>query len=294
MQLKNYLGQYIKIYISADDWMICEVVESNFGTLTQEESLIQIIVLSRTDGKYKKGRTLLKHHDIVRIEELDAHIQSGIKLTMEHVPDFSRIHFDEAVKLPSKVEFGIITNQEDEYLGRENVGKISLKQLSIANEAAQLTDEFARQFPWYSPSDYYATCLAENQAGSRVTLIAELDGKLAGCCHLKRESAYPYFREQNIPEINDLNVFPAYRRQKVASALLDELERIAAMYTCQVGLGVGLYSDYGNAQRMYTRRGYVLDGNGVMYKNQRVEPGCSVRVDDDLLLYLIKDLRSFR
>eukprot|EP00792_Barthelona_sp_PAP020_P000405 TRINITY_DN10637_c0_g1_i1.p1 TRINITY_DN10637_c0_g1~~TRINITY_DN10637_c0_g1_i1.p1 ORF type:complete len:75 (-),score=8.61 TRINITY_DN10637_c0_g1_i1:232-456(-) len=57
-----------------------------------------------------------------------------------------------------------------------------------------------------------------------------------------------------------------------------------------IGLGVGLYKDYGNAQRLYVKRGYVLDGNGIVYKNEQVVPGSQVTVDDDLLLYLIKPL----
>jgi hypothetical protein len=39
-----------------------------------------------------------------------------------------------------------------------------------------------------------------------------------------------------------------------------------------VGLGVGLYPDYGTAQRMYVRRGYLPDGRGVIYYNVRYHP----------------------
>lgn len=74
--------------------------------------------------------------------------------------------------------------------------------------------------------------------------------------------------------------------------MFDELERIAAKDSRFIGLGVGLYKDYGNAQRMYTARGYILDGRGMMYNNIPVIPGQLVMVDDDLLLYLTKDLQS--
>lgn len=73
-------------------------------------------------------------------------------------------------------------------------------------------------------------------------------------------------------EINDLNVFPRFRRRKVASALFDELEDVAAKTYRYIGLGVGLYRDYGPAQIMYATRGYVMDGNGIMYKNVPVVP----------------------
>lgn len=120
--------------------------------------------------------------------------------------------------------------------------------------------------------------------------IAYYNDSLAGCCHLLYESKYSYFRDNQIPEINDLNVFPEYRRRKVASQLFDEFERIVSETSRYIGLGVGLYKDYGNAQRMYMSRGYVADGNGMTYKNVPVIPGKSVVVDDELIIYLVKDL----
>ncbi len=167
---------------------------------------------------------------------------------------------------------------------------ISIEQLSTCEQAALLQREFAATYPWYTSADYFYTCLEENQQSSRVTLLAYDEGKLAGCCHLLFQSEYPNFQMENIPEINDLNVFPEFRRRGIASALMDECERIASKSTTAIGLGVGLYRDYGNAQMMYTQRGYVLDGNGVFYQNIEVKPGEQVRVDDDLLVYLIKQL----
>ena len=169
------------------------------------------------------------------------------------------------------------------------MNKLILRQLSSDEEANLLCEEYIRRFPWYH-SDYFTTCLLENREGKRVSLMAMYEGKLAGCCHLLYESAYPHFKDANIPEINDLSVFPAFRRNKIASTLLDELERMASERSRWVGLGVGLYQDYGNAQMMYNKRGYVMDGKGITYQNIQVNPGQSVIVDDDLLIYLVKDL----
>lgn len=58
----------------------------------------------------------------------------------------------------------------------------------------------------------------------------------------------------------------------------------------QIGLGVGLYADYGAAQRLYVRRGYMPDGAGLTWNNEPAEAGAMVRVDDDLLLWLHKPL----
>ncbi|GIO31689.1 MULTISPECIES: GNAT family N-acetyltransferase [Paenibacillus] len=167
---------------------------------------------------------------------------------------------------------------------------ITLKRLSEPAEAGMLDEAFSRHFGWYKPGDYYDRCLRENREGTRMTLMAFCGEELAGCCHLLRQSKYPYFQERGIPEINDLNVFPEFRRKGIASRMFDEFERIAAEQYSHIGLGVGMYEDYGNAQRMYTTRGYVLNGQGLTYRNEKVKPGESVMVDDDLILYLIKKL----
>jgi len=167
---------------------------------------------------------------------------------------------------------------------------ITLKQLSNIAEADILDHEFSQRYRWYSQGDYFHKCLIENHEGIRITLMAFYEDALAGCCHILYNSQYPYFRNDNIPEINDLNVFPEYRRKKIASRIFDELERIASNTSRYIGLGVGLYQDYGNAQQMYGKRGYVMDGKGMTYMNNQVQPGQPVMVDDDLLIYLVKEL----
>ena len=45
-------------------------------------------------------------------------------------------------------------------------------------------------------------------------------------------------------------------------------------------------------QRLYHRLGYRPDGNGIMYQDKSVFPGTTVPVDDDLALYLVKNLED--
>ncbi|GAA0349310.1 GNAT family N-acetyltransferase [Bacillus horti] len=170
------------------------------------------------------------------------------------------------------------------------INKIEIKQLRHLEEASLLEQEFAKH-NMYREDNYYGKCLRENEEGKRVTLIAYYDGKVAGCCHLLYESKYHYFQHEKIPEINDLCVFPKYRRKNIASLLFDELESKAATTSKTIGLGVGLYKDYGPAQLMYGKRGYVLDGKGAVSNNQTIEPGKTVMVDDELLIYLVKSLQ---
>lgn len=140
---------------------------------------------------------------------------------------------------------------------------------------------------------YYRRCFEENQSGQRVTLIGFDEDRLAGCCHLLMRSDYSGFANRNIPEINDLNVFPEFQRRGIATMMFEEFEHIARqMSYTHIGIGVGLYADYGKAQIMYFHRGFVPDGTGLKYEGKDVVPGTMVRVDDELVLYFTKSLEA--
>jgi hypothetical protein len=53
---------------------------------------------------------------------------------------------------------------------------------------------------------------------------------------------------------------------------------------------VGLSSDYGAAQRLYVRRGYIPDGRGIIYRGRTVNFGEAVTADDDLVLCFTREL----
>ena len=101
---------------------------------------------------------------------------------------------------------------------------------------------------------------------------------------------YPYFRDNGIPEIEDLNVLDHLRRRGIASALMDEAERRIGEKSRVAGIGVGLHPGYNAAQRMYVLRAYVPDGRGVAYNHRYVQEGERVPFDDDLVLYFTKEL----
>ncbi len=56
------------------------------------------------------------------------------------------------------------------------------------------------------------------------------------------------------------------------------------------GIGVGLIADYGAAQILYVKRGYLPDGNGISQRGKYLKHTDQVTVDDDLVLYLRKNL----
>lgn len=132
--------------------------------------------------------------------------------------------------------------------------------------------------------------LSEQTAGSRPMFVAFLEGTFAGYVTLAWQSSYAHFAAAGIPEIKDLNVVEPFRRRGIAGALVEAAEELIATRSDIAGIGVGMYPDYGPAQRMYVLRGYVPDGRGLSWRDQTAAPMDEVTVDDDLVLFLTKRL----
>jgi ribosomal protein S18 acetylase RimI-like enzyme len=144
---------------------------------------------------------------------------------------------------------------------------------------------------WNGGFDKWNSRLKEHHSGERIALLAIVDGAFAGYGSLLWSSCYAPFRDQGISEIQDLVVSETQRRQGIATALMITLEGRAQFRELKrIGLGVGLYADYGAAQRLYIKRGYVPDGRGLTYNYLPARAGLGYPVDDDLLLWLVKAL----
>ena len=148
------------------------------------------------------------------------------------------------------------------------------------------------QIGWNKPASLFQEYLNEQRASERFVWVAFNQDKFLGYVTLKLHSEYLPFQEDNIPEIKDLNVLPIYRKQGIGSALIQKAEDKALAFGKWVGIGVGLTADYGEAQKMYVKRGYVPDGRGVTYTYKTVEWDCDYKVNDDLVLWFIKGFAS--
>ncbi|WP_254778172.1 GNAT family N-acetyltransferase [Paenibacillus sp. cl141a] len=136
---------------------------------------------------------------------------------------------------------------------------ITIREIN-ENDPRKISKAFQGQ-GWNKPVAQYESYIQEQNNGERVTLIAEVDGEFVGYVNVIWRSYYPSFKEQNIPEINDFNVLIKYQRLGIGSKLMDRAEEIISQRSSIVGIGVGLFSDYGKAQVLYVKRGYVPDGN---------------------------------
>lgn len=162
----------------------------------------------------------------------------------------------------------------------------------LARRDLEALDEwFGPHSQYRNPRTRWMEHLRLAKEGAQIVVVAEADGKAVGFCALLRASGYPPFQTSNVPEINNLLVAPPYRNRGIGRQLVVHLEGMARLEGHrEIGLGVGLYGDYGSAQRLYAKLGYVPDGRGVTYRGFPVEPGHLYRADDDLILWLRKRL----
>lgn len=142
-------------------------------------------------------------------------------------------------------------------------------------------------------TDYFARCLERQEAGELLVLIAALEdsGQDVGYCVLNWNPKYALFKKLGIPEVQDLNVLPAYRRQGIGRAMILHCEELAREKDYEeMGIGVGLDSSFGPAQRLYIKMGYIPDGTGVSYDRKQVAAGALRPVDENLCLMMTKKL----
>lgn len=162
-------------------------------------------------------------------------------------------------------------------------------------EPADVADIVERySFPWSTKEktqELWDAYYHEQQAGIRTVAVIVSNVATLGYGSLLRQSECPRFAAENIPEINAIWIDEPVRNQGLATSLIRYLENLAVRegYS-RIGLGVGLYKDYGAAQRLYCKLGYYPDGHGITYKGQPTVPGQTYPLDDDLLLWLVKKI----
>lgn len=143
---------------------------------------------------------------------------------------------------------------------------------------------------WHVSAEKYETRLKHQKEGKSISLVAEYRGNLAGYINIYPNSERGAFANRGYAEIIDFGVLIKYRNHGIGSKLMDIAEQIASQHSPVVYLGVGMHNGYGNAQRLYIKRGYIPDGSGVWYGESVCEQYAECCNDDDLVLYLSKQL----
>jgi GNAT superfamily N-acetyltransferase len=164
-----------------------------------------------------------------------------------------------------------------------------LEERDVAQISAAIRD-----LGWDKPRSQYGRYLSEQQEGIRTIFVAFSGRDFAGYLTINWRPSYPPFRADGIPEIQDFNVLPRFRRRRIGTRLMDEAERKVSERSSVVGIGVGITPDYGAAQRLYVLRGYVPDGMGLTRDGRPVGYGDEITVNDSVVLYLIRSLPTGR
>ena len=133
--------------------------------------------------------------------------------------------------------------------------------------------------------------LAEHAEPQGAGLVAACGREVVGYVAVLWESAFAGFRDRGIPLVHQVAVAGPFRRQGVATLLMDAAEQLARERgIATLGITVGLFDEYGPAQRLYGRRGYVPDGRGACRGQHPLSEGMHVAVNHDLIMWLTKDL----
>ena len=149
-------------------------------------------------------------------------------------------------------------------------------------------------FPWSTfevTLEKWRRYYEEQKDQLRTVCVIQKGDQLVGYGSLIYTPEYAHFKTSSIPEVSDVWIASHERKKGLGARLISFLEKVAKErgFT-EVGIAVGLYGDYGQAQRLYCKLGYLPDGQGITYKGVSVVPGENYPVDDDLVLWLTKTL----
>ncbi|OON92924.1 MAG: GNAT family N-acetyltransferase [Candidatus Epulonipiscioides saccharophilum] len=160
----------------------------------------------------------------------------------------------------------------------------------IKSDIIEFPIEFLKQGGHNKSEALFQKYFQEQEEGSRKLFIATVDNKIAGYATLLPQDLFGAFKGRNIPIIVDFNVLEKYQKHGVGTTILNYIEDNVKKYSSEICLGVGLHYGYGSAQRMYIKRGYIPDGSGVWFQDERLEQYAKCINDDELILYLSKKL----
>ena len=142
---------------------------------------------------------------------------------------------------------------------------INPNQVKVRRMVAQDVEQIAQAFShMHKTLEQYEQYWQENVHSQRVTLIAEFEGCIVGYTNIVWQSDYESFRSQGIPEISDMNVVAHLRRNGIGTKMVEAAEQVVRQNgKLVIGIGVGATPDYGIAQQLYPKLGYVSDGTGI-------------------------------
>lgn len=160
------------------------------------------------------------------------------------------------------------------------VREMKLEDIEIINQ------NFLNQ-GWGDRKEVLRKYFREQESNQRYVLVGEYQNEVAGYLTIVDEASEGPFKGE-YPEIVDFNVFESFQQQGMGSLLLFRAEELVKEFSKIITLGVGLHPSYGSAQRLYIKNGFIPDGSGIWFENQRLSQDEACINNDDLVLYLVK------
>jgi GNAT superfamily N-acetyltransferase len=161
---------------------------------------------------------------------------------------------------------------------------------SMNKEDSHILHELRLAHGWSSELSVFNEYFKLQVTGELYCFIATKNTEIAGYTTLKRHAKGGPYIDLGFPELSDFNVFEKFRRQGIGNQIMEVVENFASQLNHSITLAVGLHAGYGSAQRLYIKRGYILDGSGVWYQDKPLEPYSSCINNDELVLYFSKKL----
>ena len=170
-----------------------------------------------------------------------------------------------------------------------NINEIVIRDM-VETDPQIITHEEHLQGWTEQKTEKYTQRLKDVAEGKCVALVAEYKGNVAGYFNVYPNTMCGLYGGKGYPELIDLGVLKKYRKHGIGNILMQVAEDVARQYADMAIIGVGLHRDYGAAQRMYIKRGFIPDGTGVWWQNKPLEPYADFKNDDEAAIYMYKKL----
>jgi len=170
-----------------------------------------------------------------------------------------------------------------------NINDVVIRDM-VETDPEIITREEHLQGWTHQKKEKYEQRLTDVAEGKCIALVAEYKGNIAGYFNVYLNTMCGLYGGKGYPELIDLGVFMKYRNHGIGNLLMQVAEDIARKYADMVIIGVGLHRDYGAAQRMYVKRGYIPDGSGVWWQDKPLNPYAEMKNDDEAAIYMYKKL----
>ena len=174
--------------------------------------------------------------------------------------------------------------------GQGNFKRENTPDVYIRPSKEKELDVLWQNFKVNQKEEKYTQRLKDVADGKCIALVAEYKGNVAGYFNVYPNSMGGSFGGKGLPELVDFGVLMKYRNHGIGNTLMQVAENIAKKYSDTVYLGVGLHRDYGSAQRMYIKRGFIPDGTGLWWQGKNLEPYADMKNDDETAIYMSKKL----